>query len=382
MLSLSPEQVRYQRAVSQGLHDSGDDAQPRSVLGAARVCAAIQSQELMAERLTVRARTRALTDDGVRRAKHQKRSIVRSWLHRGTLHTVPSADLRWLIALLGPDMDRKALRRRADLGITDDLHQRSIANIIALLANGPHTRDQIVDAQRRAGLPDDRIQVPHILRSASKLGRICFGPDIDNRSTHVLLDDWLPAVPADQPAQPAARLAEQFFRAYGPASPSDFRYWTGLPAAKSREALSQLGSQLIELDQPNGQLILRDQLARIRQPLPDEPRVRLVGPFDPYLLGYAERNLGVSAAWHKRINAGGGMIRPAIIANGALLGVWNYRLTKTAKTAKTQITINAHLVDEPSEQLSHAIQAEADDIARFLDNSSAITTWVWGATGN
>ena len=96
--------------------------------------------------------------------------------------------------------------------------------------------------------------------------------------------------------------------------------------------------------------------------------VRLLADFDTYLLGYQSRDMVVATQYAKRINAGGGMIRPTLLVNGRTVGTWK------STRRKKQLDI----VVEPFEQLSPAIQpgleAEAADIARFLGIPAAVVT--------
>ena len=212
----------------------------------ARSIGAVQAQDGMGEVLAVRVRSDHLTAADVHRERVESRSVVRTWLMRGTLHLVPSADIRWLLDLLGMQMDRKALKRRANLGVTPGIHADAMTLISSELAGEALTRAQIIERFREAGLPWEGQVVPHLLRSASLTGLICFGPLADGDDTHVLLDEWLPERTADPP-NPAAELARRFFGAYGPATPSDFRTWAGLAAPDARAGCDAIADELVEL---------------------------------------------------------------------------------------------------------------------------------------
>ena len=263
-------------------------------------------------------------------------------------------------------MDAKALRRRANLGITGDLHERSIEAIRAALAErGPLTRAQIVEYQRDHELPYEGQTVPHLLRSTSLLGHVCFGPEIDGEAAHVLIDDWL-AEPGNQPPNPAARLAEIFYAAYGPATPPDVRWWSGLPAAAARAAHADIAGRLAEVDVDGRSMWMPNAAVEsIEQTLARPETVRLLGPFDPYILGYAKRDLGVPEVQLKQVNAGGGMIRPTIVADGTLIGTWQYRSTKT------RMSVMVRPFAELSDRAMDAIEDELTDLGRYLDRTLA-----------
>ena len=114
-----------------------------------RSAGAIQAQDRLGEQLGVGVRSTGLSAAAVDHARLAERTVVRNWLMRGTLHLVPSEDLRWMLDLLGEAMDAKALKRRADLGISDDDHGKVLAFLReALATNGPMTRAEIGDAFR------------------------------------------------------------------------------------------------------------------------------------------------------------------------------------------------------------------------------------------
>ena len=181
----------------------------------ARSIGAVQAQDAMGEVLAVRARSDHLTAADVHRERVESRSVVRTWLMRGTLHLVPSADIRWMLDLLGTQMDRKALKRRANLGVTPDIYADAMTLIGRELAGEALTRAQIIERFREAGLPWEGQVVPHLLRSASLTGLICFGPLADGDDTHVLLDEWLPE-PDGRPAESGRRARAPLLRRVRP----------------------------------------------------------------------------------------------------------------------------------------------------------------------
>ena len=327
-----------------------------------RSAAAIQAQDRLGEQLGVGVRSTGLTAADVDHARLIDRSIVRNWLMRGTLHLVPSEDLRWMLDLLGEAMDAKALKRRADLGISDDDHGKVLKFLRKqLAANGPMTRAEIGDAFRSAGLPSDGQATPHLLRTTSLLGVSCFGPNRDGETTHVLIDDWLPE--ADPPPDPGAELARRYFAAYGPATQSDFRWWSGLPAADSRRCLQAAAEDLTEVD-VDGQTMWMSHAGAVQlNDVLHGPQgvVRALGPFDPYIVGYAKRDLDVPNHLLKRVNAGGGMLRPCVLIDGRLVGTWD------RKRRARGLTVGVTCFEELSESAQAQLEAEFAEIGRFLD---------------
>ena len=332
------------------------------VAATVRRAGAIQAQDRLGELLGVGVRTTGLTATAVNRARLDERSVVRSWLMRGTLHLVPSSDLRWMLEVVGPAMDAKALKRRADLGISADDHARVLDFLPRKLeVNGPMTRAEIAAALQSEGLPCDGQATPHLLRSTSLLGITCFGPERSGESTHVLVNDWLR--PTEPPPNPGAELAKRYFSAYGPATPADFRWWSGLPGAAARSAVADISEDLVEVKVDGRSIwMLSEAASEVDEALAESRgRLRVLGPFDPYVLGYAKRDLEVPDPLLKRINAGGGMIRSCLLLDGRLVGTW--ARSRRAQSLKVEVTTLESLSDEATAQL----QEEFEEVERFLE---------------
>ena len=105
-ISLSIIEARRLRLRSQRL----DARSSTGVADIARSIAAVQAQDSVAELLAVRVRTESATAGDVEEARVQERCVVRTWAMRGTLHLLPSKDVRWILRLIGPAMVRKFRR--------------------------------------------------------------------------------------------------------------------------------------------------------------------------------------------------------------------------------------------------------------------------------
>jgi hypothetical protein len=322
-----------------------------AVASAARRAAGIQAQASAPARLAVRARTAGLTAADVD-AACADRGVVRTWLMRGTIHLVPADGLRGLLAVFGPVNVRNERRRREQLGLDDALCERALEALAAILPGRALTRAGIVAELAGHGVVLDlKTQgPPHLLAYASGRALICRGPDADrDEPTYVLLDEWLgPAVTPDRD-QALADVARMYFAAYAPADAADFKAWSGLPAADVRRALEQVPPPE---DPPEG---------LSEEPSGDSPALRtrtLLGAFDPYLLGHATRTAVLDPAHARRLNAGGGMIAPAMLRDGVVVGTW--KLDRSRKQPRF-----AFEPFEPGED-AEAFRAEADDVLRFL----------------
>jgi hypothetical protein len=350
------------RAAAQRLtRDTGKGRRPATIL---RQVVGLQAQVLSAAALGMRARSTGLRAADVNHALNEERSIVRSWLMRGTLHVVASDDLRWLGQLLGPVFVRANATRYAQLGLDDDLRSRGIAAIRKILTDsGPMTRYELVDQLRGSGIGlNPKTQAPiHLIGLAALQGVLCVGPERDDgESTYVLLDDWVPRVRTPSHETALAELARRYFAAYGPATVEDLSAWSGIPMAEARSAVTGAMPSLGDVTiQGRPGFVLKGRLRR--ETTSPTQQVRLLPAFDTYLLGYRRRDLAVPPALQRRLQRGGGWLHPAVVVNGRAVAAWSLR--KSGGRGRLEV--------EPFEGISRAlhagIEAEVADIGRFFD---------------
>jgi hypothetical protein len=378
---LSPQRLRAARWHALRLDGGPGPAGPGgSVAEVAGHLGGLQAQAAPPARMAVRPRTRGLTAAAVDQACAD-RDVTRTWAMRGTLHLVATADVRWLTGLFGPVLVQKDRRRRLQLGLTDDLCQRALAALTTILAgSAPLTRAELIERLAAEGIAIDprTQQPPHLLGYAAGRGLICRGPDRPGEEpTYVRLDEWAPDAPALDREESLAELARRYLGGYGPASRADFATWSGLPAAGTRRAWELIAGETVPVAVTDGGAAGHAEagagpaaglkagleaglaaLAGAPLDVPD-PRPRLLGHFDPLLMGYRDRDLILDPAFTRRIQAGGGFVQPTVLAEGRVAGTW--RLDRRS----------GRLVAEPFAPLSSPVQdalaEEAADVERYFN---------------
>jgi len=402
MDALTGDEVRRLRARAQGLHGPGG----RTVADTVRLAAGLQAQDAKACRLQVRARSRGLTASDVDAAAAARPpSVVRTWLMRGTLHAVAATDVRWLTALLGPRAADQYRGRRARLGLDDDLCTRALAALERVLPGRALRRDALVEALAEEGVAlDPRSQAPaHLLLWAAARGVVCRGPEAEgDAATYVLAEEWLDGVPdAGLSGDDAlAELAVRHAESYGPVTAADLARWSGLPLGQARRAQAAAGDRLTTVTGPDGPLLLASGAATA---VPPPGAVRMTGHFDPYLLGYHDRDLMLPAPIAPRIATGGGFLMPCVLRDGAVVATWRRADARgpaasgrdatesAAGPGKKQDPARRHerhasaltvrvesLTGDQDDALADGIDTEVADIARFLDVPAAHWEWATG----
>jgi hypothetical protein len=314
-------------------------------------CAGLQAQDTAAVRLAVRARSATLTAADVRSASASG-DVVRTWLMRGTLHLVPSEDAGWLLSIFGPRNAAGGARRRRELGLTDDVCRRAIALLPEILGDGPRSRAQIVAALNGRGAPVNPVgQAPaHLVAYAAARGVLCRGPDLDRDEPGYVPLPQSGFVPDEETA--LALLTRRYLGGYGPAGAADLAAWSGLPLTVARRGLALIAAELNEV--APGEFVVDPA------PRPPGPVLRLLGAYDNYLLGYRSRSAALPDRYAKRIQAGGGVIHPTVVVDGAVLGRW-----RTARRAGG-LAVRVEPFQPLDPRLNQLLAAEVADLGRFL----------------
>jgi hypothetical protein len=246
---------------------------------------AVQGQDPRGVRLAIRARTEGLTATDVDRALSEDRSLLITWLNRGTLHLVRSEDYPWLHALTAPPLFTSASRRLRQEDVAPDAAERAVATIERSLADeGPQTRQQLRERLEAAGVRAEGQALIHLLFLTSLRGIAVRGPMVGGQHAYVLVRDWLgPQKPVDRDMA-LAELARRYLAGHAPADDRDLARWAGLPLRDARAGLAAIASELEEAD--GGLVRLAGGMRSGEMPLP-----RLGGvPKNPSVGGWQPRS--------------------------------------------------------------------------------------------
>ncbi len=315
-----------------------------TVVDVVRHLIGLQAQIPSATALAVRARTVGLTESDVDRAMVPTGPLVRTWLMRATLHVVHVDHLHWLLPLLGPAMVRKGSRRHSELGLDAETLRRSVGVLGRLLAPGPTTRPDVFAGLAANGIDTAGQRGIHVVQHAALQGLLCFGPDRGRDQT------WMLRPPSAGPdldrEQALAELARRYRTGYGPSDPPGLASWSGLPVSVARAAWRLADGA--DADEP----------APAHRP--GGPVVRLLPHFDPYLLGYANRDAAVPAEHRAKVWTGGGYVLPTVVADGRVLGTWS--AARRGRRMEVSATPFAKTWDDA---VRAGIDSELEDIGRF-----------------
>jgi hypothetical protein len=327
----------------------------QSALEVAERLLAIQGQDPRGARLAIRARSTGVTAPDIDRALTEERSLVITTLNRGTLHLVRSEDYPLLQSLTTPQLMTASTTRLAADGLDPDMTARAVTLIDRSLADeGPLTRIRLRERLARAGIPNLEHSLVHLIFRAAIEGRIVRGPMIGRQHALARVADWLSPAPPPPRDTALAELARRYLAGHGPADDRDLARWAGLPLRDARAGLRAIGAQLREL--PGGLV----DLARRPRAAPLPPP-RLLGTFEPALLGWCSRADILGADEHHVIS--GGIFRNFAMVRGRGVAVWRL----TGPKAQVQIQPFAALTAEDAA----ALEREGEAIRQFLAPATA-----------
>ncbi len=283
------------------------------VVDATRHLLAVQAQDPRGARLALRARTAGGHASAVDHALTDQRSLIITSVNRGTLHLIAAEDEPLLHALTTPQLRSASARRLTQEGVSAAAAERGIAAIVKALGDvGPMTRAQIRPVLEIARVPTAGQAMVHILFRATLDGLIIRGPMIGGEHAFALVAAWLGERPKIDRDRALAELARRYLAAHGPADERDLAKWAQLPLRDARAGLGAIASELTER---------HDGLVDVRRDdLPPLPPPRLLGPFDPLLLGWRSRKLVLDSA--DAVVTVNGIIRAIALIDGRAAGTW------------------------------------------------------------
>jgi hypothetical protein len=320
--------LRWDQALSWRMdrHHLLTRAKPNRLSHVAGDICGFHAQVMGSARWSAWARIEGLATDAVDHALWQRRTLVKLWAARGTLHLLPASGLGTWLAALGTQTKFGNIPG----GAMDDL----VAAIGRALDGRTLTRDELADEVGRitgdAGDAEKiRFSWGSWLKAASFRGLICFASGDQGRVRFAAVGDWVRAdLDRPDPQDALRTVTDRFLAAYAPATPEQVTgWWVGPPTRRrGRQMLDSLGDDLAEVlvDGERHWMRARDVDDACRATMPDV--ARLVPAFDPWTIGAPRHAPSLDPAHRARVFRPQGWISPVILVNGRIAGVWRHTL--------------------------------------------------------
>lgn len=334
----------------------------------------VHAQVQAAAELQLAERVDGITRADVRAALWERRSLVKAWTLRGTLHLHPASELSlWHAA-------RRAVLRSADQGLpawrdpAGDVHaalgarevERVRATVWDVLDGRCVLREELAEAVvTRVGA-----KARERLRSgfAFFLADLCQGPPQGARITLARPDQWIEGWQDVDEDDALREVCRRFLRTYGPSRPAELCQWLASAAFKvsdARRLFEDLGAELEEVDvEGRPCFVLADD--RAFPPPNSDQLVRMLPEYDVYVMGFRERDLLVPEpvreliASHGRGRYEGPAGVRLVLVDGVAAGLWDRR--RRGKRIELDIRLAGRLGKAARAEL----EREAERIGAFL----------------
>ncbi|MGA6169124.1 winged helix DNA-binding domain-containing protein [Streptomyces sp. NPDC012600] len=348
---------------------------PSDVVGA---MLGAHAQVLSAAELSVGLRGEGLTRTDVRTAlwadDPARRTLVKTFGPRGTVHLLPAADLPlWTCALravpTGPHPFPKGARmspeqveevvaavgealRGAELTI-DELSEEVVAR------TGPWAGDLVVP-----GFQEMWPRWRQVLHLAGHRGVLAYAPNRGRKAAYTNPG----CAPLPGPEATAA-LLERYLYAYGPATPAHFAQWLAAPRRWAAGLFaSRAGSGAIEEVAFEGAGPAWVVAGDTDFPAAPVRGVRLLPYFDAFTIAsHPRERLFPGRASERALGGGQAGNYPVLLVDGTVAGVWHQR--RSGK--RIAVTV------EPLEPLSaarlRALEAEVERVAAIVEGKAELT---------
>ena len=295
---------------------------------------------MSAAELQIAVRVNCKVED-VRDALWKDRTLVKTWLMRGTLHLASSDDLPLYVgamrALWKSQMRQSWLNY---MQTTESEFWQIVDQVGAALDSEPTTREELIAVVGK-GKSDHIRQMLRsgwggMLKPAARSGFLCFGPNLGQSVTFVRPDRWLRSWRHVDEQEALVVMARRYLGAYGPATKTDFARWWGTWPGVGNAAWSALKDELVtvSVEGDNLQLLARDE-AELRA-APIDEQVQLIPGFDPYILGHASRDHLFDKRFASRVSRIAGWISACVLVEGEVVGTWTHAL----KNGTLQVTVS------------------------------------------
>ena len=248
--------------------------------------------------------------------------LVKSWTNRGTMHLFSADDLPLFLHDGRSHFLRPVDTLGSDAYISSDRKAYFADLIVDAVSQEIDEREALKAVCEKAGMTESEGQSLFdpwggTIRALCEAGRICH--KVQEKKAYQLCPAFEPM--AEEPA--CLELAQRYFTHFGPATVKDTAYFFGTTQTKVKSWLKQLPLTETFLD-GKSYFYIDNGL-----PAGELPACLFLAGFDQLMLGYEKtENLFLPKEHMRDIFNLAGIVRPAILVNGTVVGWWNLKNRK------------------------------------------------------
>lgn len=261
--------------------------------------------------------------------------ILRTHVLRPTWHFVAAEDIRWLLGLTASRVSARMAPYNRHLELTPQIFGRANDVLARALDGGRSlTRAELRPALERLRIgPVSGQRLAHIMMQAELDSVVCSGPVRGKQFTYALLDERAPRATRKSGDEALADLTRLYFTTRGPATASDFSWWSGLLAAEIRRGIGMVGSDLESTTIGARTYWMRPGARDAKR----RASAHLLPNYDEYFIGHRDRGaIAQRIGSRKLVTGGNALIGNVVIVDGQLVGGW--RRSAHAKRVQVRVT--------------------------------------------
>ena len=264
----------------------------------------------------------ALHGLSIRCAEVNTDGLVKSWTNRGTMHLFSVDDLPLFLHEGRTNFLRPVDTLESDAYISADRKAYFADLIVDAVSKGIDKREALKAVCEKAGMTESESKSLFdpwggTIRALCEAGLICH--KVQEKKAYQLCPSFEPM------EEECARieLARRYFAHFGPATVKDAAYFFGTTQTKVKSWLKQL--PVIETSLDGKSYFYIDN----GLPTGELPKCLFLAGFDQLMLGYEKTESLFLPGEHMRdIFNLAGIVRPAILVNGTVVGWWNLKNRK------------------------------------------------------
>ena len=248
--------------------------------------------------------------------------LVKNWTNRGTMHLFSADDLPLFLHEGRAHFLRPVDTMESDAYISADRKMYFADLIVDAVAQGIDEREALKTVCEKAGMTESESQSLFdpwggTIRALCEAGRLCH--KVQEKKAYQRCSTFEPM------AEESARieLARRYFTYFGPATVKDAAYFFGTTQTKVKSWMKQLPVTEATMD-GKSYFFIDNGLPAGKLPI-----CLFLAGFDQLMLGYEKTESLFLPKEHMRdIFNLAGIVRPAVLVNGTVVGWWNLKNRK------------------------------------------------------
>lgn len=322
-------EISHYRLASQKLYKT-NPCSPQEIV---QHLGAMQAQDYTMAKWAIGSRcdsTEKVIEEAINSAK-----IIRTHILRPTWHFVASDDIYWMLDLSAPQVKRFTASAGKKYGYDEKKFDQVNTKIEKLLTGNNHlTRDEIMQELNIKKSSSEDFLSAAIMMNAELDGLVCNGKMKGKQITYALLEERVSKPKSKLTKEEAlSKLAKRYFESHGPATLTDFSWWSGFPPTTCKLAINAIELQLNSIEIENQKYWFGNDISKDSN---FRESIHFLPAFDEILISYKTREASILSEHQSKAFTNNGIFKPIILENGKVIGIWKRTIKKDHAKIETQ----------------------------------------------